>query len=91
MAQCGAGEIVEYLGANVDGVRGVVCLDGANHCPPEDVGGLPGYLELLHAVRDPAHGRHREMLEWLGSERFDPAAFDLTIANAKLRALSDRV
>ncbi len=82
---------VEYLGANVDGVRGVVCLDGANRCPPEDVGGPPGYLELLHALRDPAHERHREMLEWFGSERYDPTAFDPMLANARLRALLGRV
>ena len=23
-----------------------ICLDGARHCPPEDVGGVSGYEEL---------------------------------------------
>ena len=31
------------------------CLDGANACPPEDVGGGPDYAEFLEAMADPKH------------------------------------
>ena len=29
-----------------------MCLAGANACPPEDVGGPPGYAEFLEAIAD---------------------------------------
>ena len=31
------------------------CVDGARHCPPEDVGGTSGYAQFLEAWSDPAH------------------------------------
>jgi Plasmid pRiA4b ORF-3-like protein len=43
----------------------VVCLAGENACPPEDVGGYPGYAEFLEALKDPAHEEHANMLRWL--------------------------
>jgi len=51
------------------------CVSGARKCPPEDCGGVHGFIELLEAIRDPKHERHRELLEWLGGG-FDPADFD---------------
>ena len=51
------------------------CLDGQNACPPEDVGGPPGYAEFLEALADPNHERHKELREWIGGN-FDPTAFD---------------
>jgi len=40
-------------------------------CPPEDVGGLPGYEQFLEAIDDPAHPEHDEIKEWCGGT-FDP-------------------
>jgi hypothetical protein len=60
-----------------------LCLAGRNACPPEDVGGGPGYLEFLEAINDPSHEEHQQMLEWcVGS--FDPDAFDLDAVNQRL-------
>ena len=59
------------------------CLDGANACPPEDVGGPPGYEELLDAIRDPRHEEHAAMLEWCGGA-FDPTIFDIARVNDTL-------
>ena len=39
-------------------------------CPPEDVGGAPGYARFLEAIADPAHEDHAEVIEWHG-ETFD--------------------
>ena len=50
----------------------------------EDVGGPPGYEELLAAIRDPAHEEHDAMLEWCGGT-FDPTAFDVEAVNETLR------
>jgi hypothetical protein len=60
------------------------CLDGANACPPEDVGGPPGYADFLEAIRGPAHEEHESMLEWCGGA-FDPVAFRIDDINAMLR------
>jgi hypothetical protein len=51
------------------------CVDGARACPPEDVGGPPGYAGFLEALADVKHERHHELVEWAGA-RFDPEAFD---------------
>ena len=51
-------------------------IEATGRCPPEDVGGPPGYEELLEAIADPQHERHAEMRESCG-EDFDPTALDL--------------
>jgi hypothetical protein len=76
--------VVEAVEPNKEGVRGVVCVAGANCCPPEDVGGPPGYFEFLQEVRDAGHERHREVRAWAGGP-FDPAAFDMGLVNVRLR------
>jgi len=53
------------------------CLSGARKCPPEDCGGVHGYMEFLEAIDDPKHERHSELVEWIGSA-FDPDDFDAT-------------
>jgi len=61
-----------------------VCLEGSRACPPEDVGGIPGYEMFLEAVSDPSHPEHEDMLKWVGGE-FDPGRFDLAETNHLLR------
>lgn len=61
----------------------VRCTAGENACPPEDVGGDPGYESFLEAIRDPAHEEHEQMIEWIGYP-FDPAAFDINTVNQRL-------
>jgi pRiA4b ORF-3-like protein len=63
------------------------CTDGEGRCPPEDVGGTPGYERLRRVIADPDDAEHTEMLEWLGLEdarEFDAAAFELDRANAAM-------
>jgi hypothetical protein len=61
----------------------VICVAGENASPPEDVGGPPGYLEFLAAIRDPTHEEHTNFSRWIGGH-FDPTAFDLAEVNARL-------
>ncbi len=68
------------------GLKFVVCLDGANACPPEDVGGSWGYEHLLEVLADPTHEEHDELSEWAGGP-FDPSEFDLAFVNARLQAV----
>ena len=60
-----------------------VCVEGARACPPEDVGGTPGYEEYLDAMADPEHERHDEYMGWRGP--FDPEAFDPAKATKRMK------
>lgn len=53
-----------------------MCLAGSGTCPPEDVGGAPGYAAFLQAIADPEHPEHDDMTEWIGAP-FDPQAFSV--------------
>jgi hypothetical protein len=55
-------------------------LAGRGACPPEDVGGLPGYYHFLQAIKNPGHPEHEDMKNWAGAD-FDPAAFDVQEIN----------
>jgi len=59
------------------------CVAGERACPPEDIGGVPGYEEFLEAIRDPAHPDHSHASEW-AEGRFDQDTFDLNEANSRL-------
>jgi hypothetical protein len=53
---------------------------GRRACPPEDVGGVPGYERFLEALSNPAHPEHDEFVEWIGG-KFDPEEFTVARAN----------
>lgn len=74
---------VEAVEPAEPGVRYPRCLDGERACPPEDCGGVWGYEELLHAVRDPGSDEAEQWIAWAG-EDFDPEAFDVDEANHRL-------
>lgn len=68
------------------GFKHPVCLAGANACPPDDCGGIPGYYNLLEALANPKHPDHAHLKEWIGGE-WDPARFNLDDANTMLKRL----
>jgi len=59
------------------------CIAGQYACPPEDVGGVDGYIDFLDAIRNPAHEEHASMLAWIGGG-FDPLTFNLDETNERL-------
>jgi len=63
-----------------------ICVAGGRACPPEDVGGMPGYENFLEAIGNPKHREHAEYREWIGGD-FDPEAFDINKVSHLLRAL----
>ena len=73
-------DCVEY---RKDEKRYVRLLDGKNACPPNDVGGINGYKEMLSIIKDDPDGDEAwEYYTWLGSkwdEKFFPA-IDTAIA-----------
>lgn len=78
--------VVESLSRSPLGLKFGVCVDGQNACPPEDCGGPGGYADLLEVLADPSHDEHEHMRSWVGGP-FDPAAFDLGLANARLQTV----
>jgi hypothetical protein len=52
-----------------------ICITGARACPPEDVGGVPGYERFLEAITTPSHPERQSLLTWVGG-KFDPEKFD---------------
>ena len=61
----------------------VVCIDGARACPPEDVGGVPGYYEFCKALKDPDHEEHESFMEWFGGD-YDSEKFNANEVNLEL-------
>lgn len=59
------------------------CIGGARACPPEDCGGIWGYMDILAALRDPSHESHEEIREWFDDD-FDPEHFDVGETDALL-------
>ncbi len=45
--------------------------EAAGTCPPEDVGGVPGYYAFMEAIADPDHPEHDDLTDCYG-ESFDP-------------------
>ncbi|MDK9705558.1 MAG: UPF0149 family protein [Desulforhopalus sp.] len=49
-------------------------LAGKRACPPEDVGGVPGFLHLLEVLDNPEDEEYADLIDWL-DEEYDPARF----------------
>ena len=59
-----------------------VCIAGEAACPPEESGGIWGYDQLLARLEDMEDPDYVDLLDQYGD--FDPNAFDLAVANARL-------
>jgi len=62
------------IGAISDTVSGELypkLTEVSGKCPPEDVGGVPGYESFLDVLADPEHPDHEHFTEW-GGGSFDP-------------------
>ncbi len=59
----------------------ISCVDGSRCCPPEDIGGPPGYEMFLDVLANKKHPEYQRFLEWMGATSddeidFDPEEFD---------------
>ena len=62
---------IERVNEATPGVTYPRLLKATGACPPEDIGGAPGYKEFLDALADPDHDQHEDMVRW-SDEPFDP-------------------
>jgi hypothetical protein len=63
------------------------CIGGAGACPPEDVGGMHGYHEMLDALKKPVGKKWQEYRQWLGlveAENWDAEFCSLREVNKRL-------
>lgn len=58
---------------------------GERACPPEDCGGVSGYLRLVEGLGERQRRGHLEALP--GGQRFDPERFDMSTAMMRLPVL----
>lgn len=72
--------VLEAIEETQPGLRYPRVIAGRRACPPEDVGGAPGYADFVEAITNAGHEEHASMLAWIG-RRFDPEHFDLIAAN----------
>jgi hypothetical protein len=66
------------------------CLDGGGACPPEDVGGMHGYQEMLKAFKTPRHPERASYIQWLGlvaGEKWDSKLCSIREVNKRLALL----
>ncbi|MEW6142711.1 MAG: plasmid pRiA4b ORF-3 family protein [Chloroflexota bacterium] len=75
--------LVEKILPAEPGVQYPLCLAGKRACPPEDCGGVWGYVDLLKIIRAPTHIEYERMMEWLGGP-FDPEEFNIDEINRSL-------
>jgi len=70
--------VLEKILPREEGVSYPRCVGGERACPPEDVGGEPGYKRFLKAISYHNAADHDRLLEWCGGW-FDPEWFDLSL------------
>lgn len=64
-------------------------ITGKRACPPEDCGGIYGYLHLLEVLADPGHEEHAELSEWIDAP-LDPEHLDLEATRREVARLVPR-
>jgi hypothetical protein len=63
-------------------------IEASGRCPPEDVGGPPGYEECLAAIADPNDERHKEVMEWWPEGFDDPKTAPFPALSAMVMGLA---
>lgn len=80
---------VEKVLGPVEGKPYPVLLAGRRACPPEDIGGIPGFFHLLAVLDNPEDESIEEYRDWL-DEEYDPTRFgkeEIALINAVLEEM----
>ncbi len=64
-----------------------VLLDGRRACPPEDIGGVPGYQNFLEALTNPEDEKHLDMPHIPNLNGYDPEHFGKDAINTLLQTV----
>ena len=75
--------MIEKITESADDQKLPICLEGKRACPPEDCGSVPGYYNILKALKNPQDEESKDILDWIGGY-FDPEEFDIESVNSAL-------
>ncbi|MEE4239927.1 MAG: UPF0149 family protein [Desulfopila sp.] len=67
-----------------------VVLDGARACPPEDIGGVPMYQELLRYIAGTVDDATWTVFTEMGLQDFNPDLFDAQAVNSHFKRIYGR-
>ena len=81
---------MEKIGPADVGIRYPRFVAGERRCPPEDVGGLPGFELFLEAMGDLVHEEHSRLLEWYGGPYAPGRHSTKTAAEHAVAAIANR-
>jgi hypothetical protein len=59
------------------------CLDGSRNCPPEDIGGVWRYMDVLESIKNSNRANIND-ISHLIAEDFDPEEFNIERINKRL-------
>jgi hypothetical protein len=75
--------------SSISSIQGLASSPSQRSCPPEDVGGPWGYVELLDAIDDPARERHADLHQWIPVQ-FNPSVADVKSLSEEVAVLAKR-
>jgi hypothetical protein len=79
--------LVEAVTPAGPGIAYPRCTGGRRAGPPEDSGGVWGYVEMLKVLANPRHQDHQDLLQWLGIDtaaEYDSETFSADVVNLDL-------
>ena len=80
---------IEEIRAGESDIDYPAFVDGERRGPPEDVGGVSGFVEFLEAMLDPVHEEHESVMHWYG-KRYAPADIDEPSVRMRLEMVAGR-
>ncbi len=81
--------MLERVVPGSEAISSPVLLEGVRACPPEDIGGMPGYQYFLDVLADPANEDYEELVNLPGLKGYDPDHLNIDAINTLLQYLYD--
>lgn len=85
--------MIELEAINNEEVHAAICEAGENECPPEDVGGIDGYLQMLAVFQSGTTTKRKEYRDWLGlssNETWNASYYNQREINKRMALLTPR-
>lgn len=62
--------LVEEILENYENIH-PLCVEGEGACPPEDVGGIVGYIEFQEILKNKNHPEYSDIKEWVDNQGYN--------------------
>lgn len=80
--------LIDQYNGEFNSAMQVSLLDAKGACPPEDVGGTDGYLQMLKTLKSGNRQKKAQYRDWLGRDNWDPDAIETTQLAARVAAVN---